>query len=109
MGMWAMNPLPQGPTDDFPAPCKAGSTEPVRAPMADGLYGNNPGPCAGNWPTSVVIVDNVRIPDHLQPGEYVLAWRWDCEMTAQVWAACADITIIDSAPERPPKHDMFQV
>lgn len=94
--MWAMNPLPQTPTDDFPAPCKAGSKEPVRAPMADGQYGYNPGPCAGNWPTSVIIKDKVRVPANLPAGEYVLAWRWDCELTAQVWAACADITIQSS-------------
>jgi len=27
----------------------------------------------------------------------VLGWRWDAELTAQVWSACADITI--AAPE----------
>jgi len=91
--MWAMNPLPESPTADFPAPCKAGSSKPVRAPMANGQYGSNPGPCAGNWPTTVTIVDTLRVPAHLPAGDYVLGWRWDCEMTAQVWAACADITI----------------
>ena len=60
--MWAMNPLPQGPTEDFPAPCKAGSKERVPAPMANGQYGHNPGPCAGNWPTTVVIMDMVPCP-----------------------------------------------
>ena len=28
--------------------------------------------------------DLVRVPRHLQPGEYVLSFRWDCEKTAQV-------------------------
>lgn len=97
--MWAMNPLPQNPTADFPAPCKAGSSHPVRAPMANGQYGSNPGPCAGNWPTTVIIMDRVRIPAHLPTGEYVLGWRWDCELTAQVWAACADVTIVNNAFE----------
>jgi len=91
--MWAMNPLPDQPTDEFPPPCKAGTTPPVRAPMAVGQYGFNPGPCAGNWPTTVNIMDTVRVPAHLPPGEYVLGWRWDAELTAQVWSACADITI----------------
>ena len=27
-------------------------------------------------------------------GEYVLGWRWDCEMSSQVWSSCADITIV---------------
>ena len=30
----------------------------------------------------------------LEPGEYVLSWRWDCELTAQVWNACSDVTIV---------------
>ena len=91
--MWAMNPLPRSPSD-FPPPCKAGSSPPVRAPMAVGQYGTNPGPCAGNWPTTVIVMDTVRVPADIEPGEYVLGWRWDCEMTAQVWGACSDITIV---------------
>lgn len=91
--MWAMNPLPQSPTADFPPPCKAGTKPPVRAPMAVGKYGTNPGPCAGNWPTTVTIMDTVRVPAYLKPGDYVLSWRWDCELTAQVWNACSDIRV----------------
>lgn len=90
---WAMNPLPDAPTTDFPPPCKAGTSPRVRAPMADGLYGYNPGPCAGNWPIEVNIMDNLRIPTDILPGKYVLGFRWDCELTAQVWNACSDITI----------------
>ena len=42
--MWALNPLPEKPTKDFPPPCKGGATTPrVRAPMALGKYGYNPG------------------------------------------------------------------
>ena len=47
--MWAMNPLPENPTSDFHPPCNAGTQPKVRAPMAVGKYGSNPGPCAGNW------------------------------------------------------------
>ena len=92
--MWAMNPLPQSPDALFPPPCKAGTHPPVKAPMAVGKYGTNPGPCAGNWPTTVTIIDHVRVPETIQPGEYVLSWRWDCELTAQVWNACSDISIL---------------
>ena len=148
--MWAMNPLPQAPTDDFPPPCKAGTSPPVRAPMAVGKYGTNPGPCAGNWPTTVTILDTVRVPATLPPGEWTLSWRWECvphdsnlrvllpayvraasyitrslarvpppaycyigldagltptippdthscELTAQVWNACSDVTILPAA------------
>eukprot|EP00729_Bicosta_minor_P003614 gene3614-23170_t len=91
--MWAMNPLPDGPTALFKPPCKAGTSPKVRAPMAVGKYGFNPGPCAGNWPTTVNIMDHVNVPKDIAPGEYVLSFRWDCELTAQVWNACSDITI----------------
>lgn len=90
--MWAMNPLPINERA-FPAKCRAGFEPKVRAPRAVGEYGSNPGPCAGNWPTTVNILDTVRVPADTPPGEYVLGWRWDCELTAQVWSACSDITI----------------
>lgn len=48
---------------------------------------------------NVNVVDLVKIPSDLPPGEYVLSWRHDCEQTAQVWAACADITVTSPAPE----------
>jgi len=104
--MWARNPLPLNPNDDFPSPCKSHS-EPVAAPMAvrpgqpeSSWFGTNPSGCSGSWPTTVIIMDQVRVPADTPPGEYVLGWRWDCELTAQVWQACADITI--AAPKKPP-------
>ena len=53
---------------------------PVRAPMAVGKYGTNPGRCAGNWPTTVNIMDSVVVPAGLAAGDYVLSFRWDCEL-----------------------------
>jgi len=38
--------------------------------------------------------DQVRVPSHIEAGEYVLSWRWDCEETPQVWNSCADVTIV---------------
>merc|ERR1712217_630801 len=43
------------------------------------------------------IFDRVRIPSDLTPGEYVLSWRWDVEQTPQVWANCADVTIVETS------------
>jgi lytic starch monooxygenase len=43
--------------------------------------------------TNITMYDQLRVPAHLQAGEYVLGFRWDCESSAQVWQACADITI----------------
>jgi len=39
------------------------------------------------------IVDEVKIPADLSPGDYALSWRWDAEQTPQIWSNCADITI----------------
>merc|ERR1712232_32 len=50
--------------------------------------------------TSLNIVDKVKLPATLPPGDYVLSWRWDCELNPQVWANCADVKIMVSAPER---------
>ena len=36
---------------------------------------------------------NVKVPTDLPPGKYVLGFRYDCEMTSQVWSSCADIQI----------------
>jgi hypothetical protein len=40
------------------------------------------------------ILDTVEVPVDLEPGEYVLSWRWDCEQSAQVWQNCADVEIV---------------
>ena len=40
------------------------------------------------------VEDTLVVPDDIPPGDYVLGWRWDCEMTSQVWSSCADITIV---------------
>lgn len=45
------------------------------------------------------IVDKVHVPEELPAGEYVLSWRWDVEQSPQVWANCADITIVDPEGE----------
>merc|ERR1711970_753243 len=40
------------------------------------------------------IYDQVRVPEHLQPGEYVLSFRWDSKCSPQVWTACANIEVV---------------
>jgi len=49
--------------------------------------------CSGQWMNNITIYDYLRVPEHLEPGEYVLGFRWDCETSAQIWQSCADITI----------------
>jgi hypothetical protein len=55
-----------------------------------GLY---QGECSGMWEHNITMYDYLRVPEHLKPGEYVLGFRWDCETSAQIWQACADVTI----------------
>jgi len=38
--------------------------------------------------------DLVEVPESLEPGHYVLSFRWDCQDTPQVWNACANIHVV---------------
>ena len=40
------------------------------------------------------IIDKVQVPEDLEPGEYVLSFRWDCQKSSQVWNICANIIVI---------------
>jgi len=40
------------------------------------------------------VIDYVEVPEYLQPGKYVLSFRWDCKCSPQVWAVCSNIMII---------------
>jgi len=117
---WTMNPIPGckenggrakstclGPTFE-PAP---GSDKTYRygGGSAPGIYGYGSGRCMGNLskkPEAFCdpqeyydvsfdfgIVDLVKIPDDLPEGHYILGFRWDCEMTKQIWSSCADVII----------------
>mmetsp|Transcript_44385 Transcript_44385/g.100236 ORF Transcript_44385/g.100236 Transcript_44385/m.100236 type:complete len:435 (-) Transcript_44385:67-1371(-) len=50
---------------------------------------SNGGPLLPN----LEMVDNLKIPLDLEPGRYVLQWRWDCEETDQIWSSCSDIEV----------------
>ena len=71
---WTKNPIPK--SADFFAP-----------PF--------PGGVDSHWHFS--IIDKVVVPASLSPGKYVLSWRWDCEITPQVWTNCGDVTITGSS------------
>lgn len=81
---WTMNPIP---TDEGPAPW----------PSPCSLHS-----CAGSpgifpqYYMSLSIKDQIKVPTHLAPGDYTLSWRWDTEMTPQIWTNCADIRIVAS-------------
>lgn len=107
---WARNPIPRVNDDNrgehdpssCPGPSSKGHTAgcqqfPAPCPQDNGRLpwstdGSGQGACSGDW-TAGLIVDRVKIPATLPPGDYVLGWRWDCEETAQIWSNCADVTI----------------
>ena len=98
---WARNPIPRVADDNrglhnpascpgprgnsgpgciqFPAPCPQ---DVGREPWS--TDGSGQGACSGDW-TAGMIVDRVKIPENLPPGDYVLGWRWDCEETARMF------------------------
>jgi hypothetical protein len=72
--MWAMNPIP-AELGDYSQPCP-NKSGPVKAPTAYLRWSTNPTDCSGTWPTTLYIEDTVKIPVDIEPGEYVLGWRW---------------------------------
>jgi len=40
------------------------------------------------------IIDMVQVPENLEPGEYVLSFRWDCKCSSQSWGVCSNILIV---------------
>ena len=72
---WQMLPIPMAhdyfptrPGPPFPPPCY----EPHLPIAAHGQ-----GICSGDWLTNITLYDQLRIPEHLDPGDYVLGFRWD--------------------------------
>jgi len=43
--------------------------------------------------TAFSVVDTMLVPTDIEPGSYLLSWRWDCEQSPQIWQNCADILI----------------
>ena len=107
---WRMNPLPhstQTHPAQFPPPCgnKTRTEESCCSwpwPSVDGSCtkpSDRKHCCFGRDPFDVLILDLLHVPGDLPAGDYVLGHRWDCEVSAQVWQQCADITIV--APVAP--------
>lgn len=40
------------------------------------------------------VIDYVEVPNDLEPGKYVLSFRWDSKCSPQVWAVCSNIMIV---------------
>jgi len=51
-----------------------------------------------NWHERI-FKDLVEVPEDLEPGQYVLSWRWDAATAPQVWVSCANVMIVKHANE----------
>merc|ERR1712013_596980 len=40
------------------------------------------------------IYDKLQVPGDLEPGEYVVSFRWDSKCSPQVWGSCATVRIV---------------
>merc|ERR1712187_112347 len=99
---WQMMPIPGWSTEKdggwvceceywFEPPCYEPNPVPSSVfPITEYL---SQGMCSGLEFSNMTIYDQLRVPDHLEPGDYVLGFRWDCETSSQIWQSCADITI----------------
>ena len=38
--------------------------------------------------------DFVQIPENIEPGAYVMSFRWDSQKTPQIWSNCANIEVV---------------
>ena len=45
-------------------------------------------------PQEWAIKDLVEVPESLEPGQYILSFRWDSLRSPQVWSSCANIEIV---------------
>ena len=109
---WRRNPIPACGTFDGGGVVQQlclGSQFPEPAPGVSGFYGLTPndiavGTTSNRKLTQWSVVDLVRVPADLAPGDYVLSFRMDCEQTPQVWSYCSDVRI--SAPAPAPQSSM---
>jgi hypothetical protein len=77
---WTRNPVPDqhdlGVPPNFPPPVAGLSGHCCDQGCADG--------CGSAFGGTWNILDRVRVPRGLAPGDYVLSWRWDAEELPQV-------------------------
>merc|ERR1711865_912441 len=99
---WQMNPIPGYVIRNGaggwhyckePGPDCRWFDPPCYDPVSEHPANLGQGLCSGEWLNNVTFYDQLRVPDHLEAGEYVLGFRYDCEASAQIWQSCADVTI----------------
>ena len=92
---WTKNPIPAYNGNDGgyfsnSLACLKGTQFP---PPKPGLFGFGINQLLNVAPFTWYIIDKVHIPEDLEPGQYVLSFRWDCEQTSQVRNTCTSIKL----------------
>jgi hypothetical protein len=95
---WTKNPIPvcnETAMGWIDPDCPNGYAFPPPGPGLHGTGEHKPRP-GEEWGPDFLwnIMDEVAVPEDLEPREYVLSFRWDCEATPQVWNSCANIRIV---------------
>lgn len=99
---WRKNPIPacKGPAGgsllgvclsgtQFPSPASNPKTgKKLQGFCESAATGYQEGTCP------FAIVDRLKVPPNLAPGDWVLSFRWDCEQTPQVWNTCSNIKVV---------------
>lgn len=97
-----------GRTRVIPATRTTNGTTPAGSQWTKNPIPNNAGYFPPSFPEGVgdkwqfSLVDRVVVPKDLALGDYVLSWRWDCELTQEIFSNCGDITVTDGAGPPPP-------
>jgi hypothetical protein len=95
-GKWARNPVPAA-LEEMRRKIVNGTND-LQSPFTGDAF-QFPMPIEGLIPSKwdFSVVETVIIPESIAPGDYLLSWRWDCELSRQVWLNCADITVVVAA------------
>ena len=78
---------------DGACPCTGQQTCPDVPLDAGSDLSFTPDPAPGFTAAQYALEDGLKVPADIPAGQYVLGYRWDCEMTSQIWSTCSDITI----------------
>jgi len=104
---WNQNPIPvcagfsgliDENKDEIPINPPKSSTNCTHGPQFDppapGLYGSGWNQESGVGNFQFNIGDTLEVPDDLEPGKYVLSFRWDSEGNPQIFTTCSSVNLV---------------
>ena len=79
---WTKNPIPEK-LDSYAMP---------KGLTSKNFYNTDKSQPYWNWKFS--LIDEVKIPSNLAPGDYYISWRWDAGSAPQNFNNCGDVKIV---------------